>query len=257
MITCGMDMGSRTSKVVLYDSAADRELAWLITDSTYDQRGLSRSLFESAISKAGTKQDLVERTVATGYGRNQVDFADETVTEISCHATGVGRIFPDVRTVIDIGGQDSKLIYIDDHGQVQDFVLNDRCAAGTGRFLEVTAGILGIKLDEMGQLSKNPDQHIELSGTCVVFAESEIVGLISEGVSKSSILDAVQRSIIRRLLSMSGRGNLKPRIVFTGGVSLNDGMVRALKNEISDSILIPPVPQITGALGAALIAARM
>jgi len=254
MITCGIDIGSRTSKIVLYDSETETELLRLVEDSMYKQRELAKSLFETALKKNLSRDDI-SKTIATGYGRNLVDFADDTVTEITCHARGVCHIFPDSRTVIDIGGQDSKMIFIDENGAVRDFVINDRCAAGTGRFLEVAARILDLKLQDMGRLSENPDTHIEISGMCVVFAESEIIGLISQGVSRSSILDAVQRSISGRILSMAGMKNLKPRIVFTGGVALNSGMVRTLQQEIGQEISVPPTPQITGALGAAIIAA--
>jgi len=256
MITCGIDIGSRTSKVVLYDNPGDAELVSLIEDSTYRQRELAASMFQQAVEQAGLSRGDINRIIATGYGRNLVDFADETITEITCHARGVRRIFPHAGTIIDIGGQDSKIIFVDENGFVRDFMINDRCAAGTGRFLEVAARILDMQLDEMGELSEHPDEHVEISGMCVVFAESEIIGPIAQGASRSSILNAVERSISKRLLSMAGRSRFEPQVVFTGGVAKNSGMVRTLENEISYELSIPPEPQITGALGAALIAAE-
>ena len=254
MITCGIDIGSRTSKIVLYDSDSDKPLASLIEDSSYNQKELAGSILDKALEDSGLAQSNIAYTIATGYGRNLVETADETVTEITCHARGARMVFPEASAIIDIGGQDSKIIFVNGDGLVRDFMINDRCAAGTGRFLEVAARILDVELSQMGEVSKDPDQHVDISGMCVVFAESEIIGLISKGVSRSSILNAVERSITKRLLSMAGRGQSGPQVVFTGGVAMNSGMVRTLQTEIDRKLLIPPVPQITGALGAAIIA---
>lgn len=256
MITCGIDIGSRTSKLVLYDSLKDSELVTLIEDSAYNHRKAAVSLLGKAVDAAGIDRAEIAKTIATGYGRNLVEFADDTVTEITCHAKGVLRVLADAKSIIDIGGQDSKAIFLDDGGLVKDFMINDRCAAGTGRFLEAVARIFEVGIDEMGKLSENPERIVDISSMCVVFAESEIIGLISEGIPRSSIINAVERSITRRVLSMSSSAKLRSRIVFTGGVALNSGMVRTLSQELGRDIAVPPVPQITGALGAALIAAE-
>ena len=193
--------------------------------------------------------------VATGYGRNTVGFADATVTEISCHACGVRRVAPDAMTVIDIGGQDSKLIRLDKAGLVQDFAMNDRCAAGTGCFLEVVARRLGLTLESLGQIAGRSAKPAPISSTCVVFAETEIIGLLAAGAGPEDIVAGVQASIATRVGSMAGR-KVEPPVVFTGGVAMIPGMDVALGAVLGHAVSVAPEPQMTGALGAALLAAE-
>jgi len=193
--------------------------------------------------------------VATGYGRNTVDFADTTITEITCHARGVRHLVPDARTVIDIGGQDSKLIRMNPRGAVQDFVMNDRCAAGTGCFLEVVAKRLDLTLDALGDVAGRSRTPAAISSMCVVFAETEIIGLLAAGTSPEDIVAGVQTSIATRVASMAGRSVESP-VVFTGGVAMIPGMDAALQSALGCPVAIAPQPQLSGALGAAILACR-
>jgi (R)-2-hydroxyacyl-CoA dehydratese activating ATPase len=193
--------------------------------------------------------------VATGYGRNAIRFADTTITEITCHAQGVYHLAPQVRTIIEIGGQDSKFITLEDGGRVRDFAMNDRCAAGSGRFLEVVANRLGVDLSTLGELSRGSRQAALISSMCVVFAETEITGLLADGVAPADIAAGVQNAIALRVATLAGRA-LVPPVCFTGGVALQSGMVRALEAALSCSVSVSALPQYTGALGAAILASR-
>lgn len=250
----GIDSGSRTIKIVLLDEQLNMISSGL-ADQGVDQKTITAQLLKSVLKKAGieTPQKMT-RTIATGYGRNAITLAGETVTEITCHARGVFHIQPKVRTVIDIGGQDSKVIEIDDSGCVRDFKMNDRCAAGTGRFLELTAQKLHMDLSEIGrfaELSKKPSQ---INSMCAVFAETEIIGLLASGEKREDIIAGVQNAVISRVKTMMGR-HLKPPVVFTGGVAKIAGMHAVLESQTGLKIQTVPNPQMTGALGAALIAA--
>jgi predicted CoA-substrate-specific enzyme activase len=184
-----------------------------------------------------------------------VPFAHTTITEITCHAQGVFRVAPDARTVIEVGGQDSKVIWLETQGRVRDFAMNDRCAAGTGRFLEVVAARLGVDLPTLGDLSRASLQPALISSTCVVFAETEIIGLLAEGIAPADIAAGVQTAIATRVAVMAGRA-VSPPVYFTGGVALQSGMVPALEQALSCPVRVPPQPQFTGALGAAILATR-
>jgi predicted CoA-substrate-specific enzyme activase len=199
------------------------------------------------------REDL-DAMVATGYGRKLISQADATVTEITCQAWGVRHCVPETRTIIDIGGQDSKLVRLKDDGSVADFVMNDRCAAGTGRFLEVLAAQLGVKLTALESLVRRSSKPATISSMCVVFAETEIVGLLASGVFPEDILTGVQTAIATRIAAMSGR-HLSDPVIFTGGVALVPGMAEALKDMLGKAVRIAPQPQLTCALGAALLAA--
>lgn len=255
MICAGIDAGSRTTKIVLVDSNNFTVVASGITDQGVAQEAIAYELFERLINQAGIQRDAIRRIVATGYGRQAISFAHTTVTEITCHACGVRRLAPDVRTVIDIGGQDSKLIRLNDAGMVQDFMMNDRCAAGTGRFLEVVSERLGIPLSALGQAAGRSARPAAISSMCVVFAETEIVGLLTAGTAPEDIVAGVQNSIATRLATMAGR-TITPPVVFTGGVALISGMDKALGSTLGQAVAIAPEPQMTGALGAAIQACR-
>jgi predicted CoA-substrate-specific enzyme activase len=253
MIVCGIDVGSRTVKAVLLDTKRSTILASGIADQGVHQVELLKKLLRKILRKARLKAGDVDRTVATGYGRNSVVPADSRVTEITCHARGVRHLVPRVRTVIDIGGQDSKVIRLDRRGTVHDFAMNNRCAAGTGRFLELVAERLEVGFPELGRAAARARKPATISSMCAVFAETEIVGFLASGEKPENIAAGVQEAIASRILAMSGR-DLESPVVFTGGVALVPGMRDALERAFGQKILVARDPQFTGALGAALIA---
>jgi (R)-2-hydroxyacyl-CoA dehydratese activating ATPase len=255
MIYTGMDIGSRTIKVALFDAAKQTVLAHTIRDQGLDQQGLTRDLYNNALSTAGLNRSNVVRSVATGYGRNAIDFADTTVTEITCHAAGVRHLHPDARTIVDIGGEDSKVIRLDDRGKVQDFAMNDRCAAGTGRFLEIVAHRLEGDLTSVAQAAEKSLKPVAISSMCVVFAETEIIGLLASGTSVQDIMAGVQKAVVSRIVGMVGKHAQEP-FYFTGGVALVPGMAQALSNALGHEVQVSRNAQFTGALGAAIMASR-
>jgi len=208
------------------------------------------------LARCALRREDVARIVATGYGRNLIHFADRKITEISCHARGARHGRPETRTVIEIGGQDSKLIRLDESGAVRDFAMNDRCAAGTGRFLEVVATRLEASLVEMGAMAESCRDPAAISSMCVVFAETEIVGLMAAGETRSRIAAGVQRAIAGRVAAMAGR-TIDPPVVFAGGVALQPGMAQALEAALGLPVETAQEPLYTGALGAALLAAEL
>jgi predicted CoA-substrate-specific enzyme activase len=253
MFYAGVDAGSRTIKVALVD-AGGRVAGSGMCDQGVRQSALAKRLFDKVLSGSGARKQGIARTVATGYGRGALDWADTTVTEIACQARGVRRHAPDARTIIDIGGQDSKLIRLDPDGVVHDFAMNDRCAAGTGRFLEIVAQRLGKGLKEIGRIAEKSRRPAAISSTCVVFAESEIVGLLASEASLADLCAGVQESIAKRIGAMAGP-RLEGPLVFTGGVALIPGMRGALSKALGQPVRSAENPQMTAALGAALIAA--
>jgi predicted CoA-substrate-specific enzyme activase len=255
VVCAGIDAGSRAIKVVLLDSDTLEVIGQGSMAQGVQQEALAKALFERVLGDKGLNPGAVARTVATGYGRNLVSFADTTITEITCHACGVRRVAPDAMTIIEVGGQDSKLIRLDGKGAVRDFAMNDRCAAGTGRFLEVVAARLGVALMRLGALAARSKKPATISSTCVVFAETEIVGLLASGTSPEDIIAGVQLAIARRVVAMAGRSAQEP-IVFTGGVALVPGMTEALQTVLGRPVRTASDPQMTGALGAAILAAR-
>ena len=255
MICAGIDAGSRATKVVLFDSEQSRVIGSGLADQGVEQQRLAADLLERTCRDAKVDRAAIEALVATGYGRNAVRFADTTITEITCHAQGVHHLSPEVRTIIEIGGQDSKFITLEDGGRVRDFAMNDRCAAGSGRFLEVVAARLGVDFSTLGDLSRDSRKAALISSMCVVFAETEIIGLLAEGVAPADIAAGVQNAIALRVTALAGR-TVTPPVCFTGGVALQSGMVRALETALSCSVLVSPLPQYTGALGAAILASH-
>lgn len=212
------------------------------------------SVLRSALEKAALSFDDLRYIISTGYGRRSVSFVNKAVSEIICHAAGVGSMMPQARTIIDIGGQDSKVIGLDDQGNVSNFVMNDKCAAGTGRFLEVMAGILDVKIGDIGPISLTSKDACTISSTCTIFAESEVVSLRAEGRSREDLLGGIHKAMAHRVAIMGKSVGYKKNVVFTGGVAKNIGVRRAMENEIGLEILIPEEPQIMGALGAAILA---
>ena len=252
-VYCGIDIGSLSTEAVLVDPEG-RILDFHIILTGASAVKASQVCFEQILAKANLAASDLEMVIATGYGRSRCDVADAKVTEITCHAKGASVLFPQARTVIDIGGQDSKAIAIDENGAVRDFVMNDKCAAGTGRFLEVMARTLEIDLDQMGPLSLKFKKETRVSSMCTVFAESEVVSLISEGAEAADIARGIHRAISDRTVSLTERVGIKPEVIMTGGVAKNIGVVTCIEEKIGRKLLLPDEPQIVGALGAAHIA---
>jgi (R)-2-hydroxyacyl-CoA dehydratese activating ATPase len=255
MICAGIDAGSRSTKVVLFDSERRQIVGMEIADQAVEQERMAHSLFERACQRAGVEGAAVRRIIATGYGRNVLGFATSAVTEITCHAIGVRHLAPQSQTIIEIGGQDSKAIVLERDGRVRDFAMNDRCAAGSGRFLEMLATRLGVGVAALGELSRESGKPAIISSVCVVFAETEIIGLLAEGIAPADIAAGVQNAIAQRVAALAARMIADP-VCFTGGVALQAGMVRALETALGRRVQIPSLPQYTGALGAAILAAR-
>lgn len=255
MYTAGIDIGALTAKSLILED--EKLLVFTIIPSGSNNKETAEKVMESNLNKAGLSQGDISFTIATGYGRVNVPFADKQVTEISCHAKGAYSLFPTVRTVIDIGGQDSKAIKIGKDGRVMDFAMNDRCAAGTGRFLEVMAKALEVRLEDLGELSLQSKNKAKISNICTVFAESEVISRISEGVPKIDIIAGIHDAIANRVFGMASRVKIEKDLVMTGGVAKNKGVIKALEEKVGFKILVPEEPQIVGALGAAIIAREM
>lgn len=254
MLTAGIDIGSITTKVAfLCDGAI---LGYDVGFTGYNPGRSWRDLFQKTLNRLGLDGGDVSRIVSTGYGRNKVDIANRKVTEITCHAEGAKHFLPGVRAVIDIGGQDSKFIRIDPAGAVAEFVMNDKCAAGTGRFLEVMARTLEVDLDEFGDIAARSRSPSRISSTCTVFAESEIVSLIASGEVRENIVAGLHDSIASRIVTMMGRSDADRPLVMTGGVAKNAGMRAALERKLGTRLAVPSTAQVNGAIGAALIAQR-
>ena len=252
MLATGIDIGSTSGEVVILDG--DKILAYSIVDTGYNSRRAADLALEQALGDAGIAHEQIGAMVATGYGRIAIDYATKQVTEISCYARGIHFLYPQVRTVIDIGGQDSKVIAVSPKGKPTDFQMNDKCAAGTGRFLEVMARALQLELGTLGAISARATNQVLISSMCTVFAESEVITLVAEGAAREDIVAGLHRAIAKRVGAMVKRVGIVPPIAFAGGVAKNAGVARALEQELSESLLIPDEPQIIGALGAALIA---
>jgi predicted CoA-substrate-specific enzyme activase len=255
MYCAGIDGGSRLIKVVLLDADSLKSVGQGCVDQGIDHDARATQLFEKVLRDSGVRRQEVKRIVATGYTRNGIRVADTTITEITCHACGVHQRLPEALTVVEIGGQDSKLLWLKPDGGVRDFAMNDRCAAGTGRFLEVVASRLETGLAGLGELACLSRKPAAISSMCVVFAETEIIGLLSSGLPREDIIAGVQAAIAARIVALAGR-KIVPPVVFTGGVALVSGMAGALSTALGCPVTVAPEPQMTGALGAAILAAR-
>lgn len=252
MIVAGMDIGSITAETVLLDE--ETILAAVILPTGANSRTAAERSLDAALDQAGITREAVSRIVTTGYGRASFPQATKMITEITCHARGAFFVHPGIRTVIDIGGQDSKVIRLDENGRNVDFQMNDKCAAGTGRFLEVMAHALEVKLEDLGRISRRAQRSIKISSTCTVFAETEVVSLIANNQPKDVIIRGLHESIADRISGLVQRVGLEEMVALTGGVAKNEGVVRALEERLKVKLFIPPEPQIIGALGAALMA---
>ena len=247
----GVDIGSLSTDAVIVDGDGDL-LAAVVLPTGARAAEAAGNARKQAMGEAGI--DEVRGSVATGYGRSLVPFADRAVTEISCHARGIHALNPEVRTLIDVGGQDSKAIRIDPGGKVLDFAMNDKCAAGTGRFVEVMARALEVPLGEMSAHSLASDRAVEISSMCTVFAESEVVTRIAEGCAVDDVIAGIHAAIASRTAALAKRVRPVPPLAMSGGVAKNTAVVRALEKLLGNPLWVSPDPQIVGALGAALIA---
>jgi len=249
----GIDIGSLTVKAVLLD--ADRRLLGSgVVPAGYGGQEAAATLVGRLLDERGLAPAEVAYAVVTGYGRVRFDAADEEVSEISCHARGAFHLCPAVRTVIDIGGQDSKAIRLGSTGRVIDFAMNDKCAAGTGRFLEVMAAALAVPIEELGNLALRSERPVSISSTCTVFAESEAISHIARGAARQDVAAGLHLAIANRILGLVARVGLEPEIMLSGGVALNAGVVTAIAELCAQHIAVPSEPQTVGALGAALYA---
>jgi len=252
MVFAGIDIGSLATKVVIIDDEKILSTNTLITGE--EGAVIAKEAIDEALKKAELSFDRLENIVATGYGRKSVPFAKKYKSEMLCHAKGAYMLFKSARTVIDVGAESSKVISLNEDGGVKDFAGNDKCAAGTGIFLDTMAKAMEVPIEEVGELSLKYKEKAQISSMCAVFAESEIVSHVHRGTPRNDILAGIHESIADRIFGMSNRVGINSDIIMTGGVAKNIGMVKALEEKLELKIHVPEDPQITGALGAALIA---
>ena len=250
MIAVGIDAGSATTKAVMVIDG--QIVSHNIRPTGFDFLLASEKAYINVLTNAGVDEDNVDFVYATGYGRNSIKFADGTISEITAHALGVYHLYPDVNGIIDIGGQDSKVISVNG-GKVIDFLMNDKCAAGTGKFLEYTARALEVPIEEFGLLALSSKESASITSMCTVFAESEAISLRAKGFKKEDIAAGLIESVSRRVAVIARQVGLNHNVAFVGGVAKNVGIKIALEKELGISLYVPPNPQITGALGATLI----
>lgn len=252
MLTLGIDVGSASSKAVILEDGKK------VVASSVFQVGTGSSgperVIKDVFEKTGLSYDDMAKIVATGYGRYSFEKADKQISEISCHAKGIYFLVPTARTLIDIGGQDAKAIRLDSKGNVVQFFMNDKCAAGTGRFLDVMARVLEITVQEMQDYDARATETTSVSSTCTVFAESEVISHLSNNVPKENIIAGIHASVASKACGLAYRAGLEDDIVMGGGVAQNAGVVRAISKELRRPVIVAPNPQLTGALGAALFA---
>jgi len=245
----GVDIGSTMTKVVIVGEGKE---SFLIGSTGPEHRKLANRVMEQALDLAGIPFSDVTVVVATGYGRINVPFADRQITEITCHAKGISSLLPSVRTVVDVGGQDSKGILVE-KGKVVDFVMNDKCAAGTGRFLEIIADALCVPLDKLGELSLAAEKPAAIGNMCTVFAEQEVISQLAAGETVPNLVAGIHQAVAGRIFSLVSKLKIKPDIAVTGGGAKNIGLVKALEAKFGCSLLVTREPLVTGALGAALM----
>ena len=250
--TLGIDIGSTASKCVMLADGRDIVAKSLIPVGA-GTSGPQRAIDE-VLSAAGKKREDMAYVLATGYGRNSLmDYADKQMSELSCHAKGAHFLFPEVHTVIDIGGQDVKVLEIE-NGVMTNFAMNDKCAAGTGRFLDVMARVLEVDVKDLGRLGAMSTKYVGISSTCTVFAESEVISQLAMGTDKCDIINGIHKAIAGRVAGLAHRIGVRDQVVMTGGVAQNQGVVKALQDELGHEIHTSPLTQYNGALGAALFA---
>lgn len=250
--TLGIDIGSTASKCVMLRDGKEIVSKSLISVGA-GTSGPQRAIAE-VLESAGMTREQMAYVLATGYGRNSLEgIADHQMSELSCHAKGASFLFPDVHTVIDIGGQDVKVLQVE-NGVMTNFVMNDKCAAGTGRFLDVMARVLEVKVEELGDLAAKSTKDVAISSTCTVFAESEVISQLAMDTDKCDIINGIHHSVAARVAGLAHRVGVRELVVMTGGVAQNSGVVKALEEELGHTIHTSPLTQYNGALGAALFA---
>lgn len=253
MISAGVDIGSTTTKVVINDDS--KTLASMITPSGDLPGKTALELFARALTQAGMEESQVQVITTTGYGRRLTDFGDVIITEIKACAIGVlhqNALDGQIRTIIDVGGQDTKVIALDDEGDIEDFSMNDKCAAGTGRFLEALAQKLNLSYEDFVRLALQSDTMLQMNSTCAVFAESEVVGMLARGIPKEDIAAAAHNSIASRIASMVRRVGQRGAYCFVGGGARNEALVKAIEEHLNHTVFVPPDAQVIVALGAAV-----
>lgn len=253
MYTLGLDFGSTASKGVVLKDGKEIVATSVVPFGT----GTSgpEKVKEDLRQKCGDVYDKIENTVVTGYGRMKYkEEADLQISELSCHTKGVNFLIPSARTIIDIGGQDAKAMKLDEKGRMINFMMNDKCAAGTGRFLDVMSGVLETKNSELGKLDSMATGPVSISSTCTVFAESEVISQLSSDTKVEDIVAGIHNSVATRVGNLAKGVGLEDDVVMVGGVAQNSGVVRALEDALGKKIQVPPMPQLTGALGAAVFA---
>jgi len=254
----GIDAGSTYIKAAIVDSNGGIQ-GCKVAPTGIDCRSTAREMFGKLCDESGLSPSDIPTVISTGYGRRLIDIASENVTEIKAHAAGGIRTAPDGRkigTIIDIGGQDSKVIIIDEDGETKNFAMNDKCAAGTGRFLEVISRVLKLTVDELGPLSLQAKAPCRINSLCAVFAESEVISLLARGKDRADIIAGIHMSLARRILGMAKRAGVEPDVLLTGGGALNPGLVAAFEDELMMDIYVAENPQLNGAIGAALLGIR-
>lgn len=254
MIVVGCDIGSTTAKAVVLEDKSLR--AHVILPVEGSPKDAAIALLQALQSSTGISRDDIAAVCGTGYGQKNIPYATFVESEIVCHAKGVLYIDPQVRTIIDIGGQDAKVCRIDSFGNVERFVYNDKCASGTGRFLEITADVLEVPIQKLAELHQRGEKEIALSNQCVVFAESEIISLLNSGEEIGNIVKGLHKALASRVASLALSIGTVPKIAFTGGVAQNKGMVQALSHVLKTDVVVHEWCQIMGALGAALLARK-
>lgn len=252
----GIDSGSTSTDVVVLDKDQNIVTGIILPTGAGAAIGAERAL-EEALKDAGLQREDIDAMVTTGYGRTAISDGDKSITEITCHARGAHFLNPEVRTVIDIGGQDSKVIRLDENGAVANFVMNDKCAAGTGRFLEMMARTMEMSLDDMGKAGLSYKEDITISSMCTVFAESEVVSLIAQNKATDDIVHGLNKAVASKTAALAKRVGGEERYMMTGGVSKNQGLVKTLEEKLGTTLVISDKAQLCGALGAALFAKDM
>ncbi len=252
MFTMGIDIGSTSSKAVILEDGI-RVAARKVIEAGIGSEGPDR-VFVDALSEAGITREEITRVMATGYGRMTFPGADDQASELSCHGKGIHYLIPEARVVIDIGGQDAKVMQINERGALLNFVMNDKCAAGTGRFLDVMAGILSVQTSELAELAAKAEEPLSISSVCTVFAESEVISHLAAGATRSDVAAGIHQSVAKRVAGLGNRIGFRGPIAMSGGVALNAGVVRALEHELGKQIVTHPDAQLAGAYGAAILA---
>ena len=248
----GIDIGSSSTKAAIINEK--KELLAVSVKNLGTGTDAYEDVIADVLSQTGVGEADVKFTVVTGYGRVNYKNADKQITEITCHAKGVSFLTDDARTIVDIGGQDAKVIKLDENGKVSNFVMNEKCAAGTGRFLEVMARVLGCRLDDLSELASQADKEVFINNVCTVFAESEVISRLAAGESRANVARGANVAIAKRVMGMCTRVGYEPKVVMTGGVALNRNLVEALSKEMECIIEVVPHCQAAGAVGAAVFA---